>query len=40
MSRLKEWINALNEQFAPWLNWKKGLQPAPVKSPNKQPLNK
>lgn len=31
MSRLKEWIGKLNDQLAPWLNWKMGLQPAPVK---------
>jgi len=31
MSRLKEWVNALNDQLAQWLNWKRGLEPAPVK---------
>ncbi len=39
MSRLKEWINVLNDQLAPWLNWKMGLSkrqagliPAPAKN--------
>ena len=31
MSRLKEWINELNDQVASWLNWKMGLKPAPAR---------
>jgi len=38
--RIKETLNVLNDRLAPWLNWKMGLQPIPVKpiTTKNQPL--